>query len=257
MPSACVKLFSVCFDKKDGTIYVHFPYQPEKNGILGEVELKPQKKPEYTFSLLESGKVTSHKVKYSHHPDGNAHFSQDKKIFTEIKTKSVELKKYNGHIFTILISKPSSFERLSNKERNYYSEKRITLKFNYESDQESLAFVCYLFNGNYLKSKADNGIPKHKLILNDTYCGFLTENPFIDDGDSHYLYISQRGNKTCKVDHDKSSLLFLGGFDERATSLNLNKPTKFLITRYPISNNEEDIFTDIESIDIPQDFFDI
>jgi hypothetical protein len=49
------------------------------------------------------GKVTSHLVKYSHHPDGRAHFSQDGKILTAIKRQSIALDRQNGHMFTLYI----------------------------------------------------------------------------------------------------------------------------------------------------------
>ena len=55
------------------------------------------------MNLEHGGKVTSHLVKYSHHVDGRAHFSQDGKIFTTIKRQSVALEKQDGHIFSLLI----------------------------------------------------------------------------------------------------------------------------------------------------------
>ena len=48
-------------------------------------------------------RITSHLVKYSHHVDGRAHFSQGGKILTAIKRQSMALDKQYGHIFSLLV----------------------------------------------------------------------------------------------------------------------------------------------------------
>lgn len=54
-----------------------------------------------SLSLIDGGKVTSHKVKYSHHPDGRTHFSQDGKIFTKVIKSSASFDEVDGHLFTV------------------------------------------------------------------------------------------------------------------------------------------------------------
>jgi hypothetical protein len=77
------KIFSISFSKSDGSLFVSLPYFTTSKGLLsigtlhagqdgGPVDLKPH------------GKVSSHHVKYAHHVDGEAHFSQDGKILTRI-----------------------------------------------------------------------------------------------------------------------------------------------------------------------------
>ncbi len=96
------KAFQVGFDK-DGTLYVHFPYFQHRIGILSSSEIPATGERKADVSLEDGGKVTSHRVKYSHHPDGRAHFSQDGKILTAIKRQSISLDTQNGHMFTLYI----------------------------------------------------------------------------------------------------------------------------------------------------------
>ncbi|HAU1639569.1 TPA: hypothetical protein JBJ29_14690 [Legionella pneumophila] len=90
------KIFKLIFDKRDGSILIPFPYLDITEGILAKVRLNANMTYPTKIDLAETGKVTSHIVKYNHHPDGEAHFSQDGKIKTEIRKKSVILNDYNS-----------------------------------------------------------------------------------------------------------------------------------------------------------------
>lgn len=69
----------------DGSIYVMFPGFPKQSGLVGQLRIPPGPNPPLTLSLADSGRVTSHLVKYSHHPDGRAHFSQNFNLEGEFK----------------------------------------------------------------------------------------------------------------------------------------------------------------------------
>src|SRR5437773_11220128 len=81
------KIFQINFKSNDGSLFVRVPYV--KLGVVrvGVVEY-PVGNPE---SLLfgESAPVTTHAVKYAHHPDGEAHFSLDGKVCTRVRTNVV------------------------------------------------------------------------------------------------------------------------------------------------------------------------
>ena len=62
---------------KDGSLVVHFPYFKHTRGLLSVVSVPQMRTAD--VSLEPGGKCTSHLVKYTHHVDGEAHFSQDKK----------------------------------------------------------------------------------------------------------------------------------------------------------------------------------
>jgi hypothetical protein len=79
-----VKAFQVVFHK-DGSFFISFPYFRHRTGILSISSIPANGLRESQVNLEHGGKVTSHLVKYSHHVDGRAHFSQDGKVFTAIK----------------------------------------------------------------------------------------------------------------------------------------------------------------------------
>jgi hypothetical protein len=95
-------LLLLSFSKKDGSIFVSFPYFAHTSGVLSVVTLEKGDHTDVQVNLGQSGrgKCTSHLVKYAHHPDGEAHFSQAGKVFTHVRRRSVPLKSVRGHIFT-------------------------------------------------------------------------------------------------------------------------------------------------------------
>jgi hypothetical protein len=63
------------FFGKDGDLFVTFPYFRHREGILSICRLQANGENQTTVNLEQGGKVTSHRVKYSHHLSGRAHFS--------------------------------------------------------------------------------------------------------------------------------------------------------------------------------------
>jgi hypothetical protein len=92
----------VTFSKRDDSLFVGFPYFAHSSGILSPVTIEKWQHTNVKISLghVGLGKCTSHLVKYAHHPNGKAHFSQTGKILTRIRRQSVPLKSVRGHIFT-------------------------------------------------------------------------------------------------------------------------------------------------------------
>lgn len=85
-----------------GDIYVFFSKFIPSQGVMSILSLGAgTNEGKADFAKPGHGKVTSHIVKYSHHPDGNAHFSQDGKIRTEIRKKSFPLGDLISHFFTL------------------------------------------------------------------------------------------------------------------------------------------------------------
>src|SRR5438309_1167409 len=96
------KAFQVFFGR-DGSLFINFPYFRHRTGLLSASVIPANGKVQSEVNLERGGKVTSHRVKYSHHPDGRAHFSQDGKIFTAIKRQSIALETQHGHMCSLLI----------------------------------------------------------------------------------------------------------------------------------------------------------
>lgn len=73
------------------------------------------------IQLEDGGAVTSHKVKYSHHVDGNAHFSQDGRIRTTVRGRARGLRTAAGHIFSIDVQGLTQFAEFDTDE--YYGDR--------------------------------------------------------------------------------------------------------------------------------------
>jgi len=111
--------FQVCqvrFDQ-DGSIFVQCPYFPGSNGILASLSQDPEAEGPINYDLTQGGKLTSHLVKLSHHPDGNVHFSQDGKILTVVRRKTFPLATTIGVVFQLHIYYPEKFENATEAKR--------------------------------------------------------------------------------------------------------------------------------------------
>lgn len=104
-----VKVMQVQFGR-DGSIFVHAPYHPSSQGLLSRVLLPPNSE---TIHMKPGGAATTEHVKYSHHPDGRCHFSQDGKIRTEIINQSARLADDVDHMFSVDAQGFEHFERLT------------------------------------------------------------------------------------------------------------------------------------------------
>lgn len=98
------------------SIFVYFPFHPDMPGLLTHGVVPVGK--EVKVDIAANGAVTSHKVKYSHHMDGNAHFSQDGKIRTAVRGKAADLRTSADHIFSIDVEGLSKFAAF--KADDYY-----------------------------------------------------------------------------------------------------------------------------------------
>jgi hypothetical protein len=80
------QICQIFFGKKDGSIFISSVLR-----IWSELSQAHRLALALTPFLNEGGKVTSHLVKFSHHPDGRVHFSQTGKVRTEIIRTSFPL----------------------------------------------------------------------------------------------------------------------------------------------------------------------
>ena len=111
------KVFQVVFPT-DGSLFVTFPYFRHRTGILAAATIPANGQTSSQVDLQVGGKIASHDVKYSHHTDGRAHFSQAGKVFTVVKRQSIALEKYQGHIFSVLIQGVEGFDQADDCERH-------------------------------------------------------------------------------------------------------------------------------------------
>ncbi len=104
------KVVQVLFIKSDGSLCVSFPYFDVTDGIASMLCL-PAGLRQAEVSLLTHGKLTSRRVKYVHHPDGEVHFSQTGRVRTASSKKSLPLAEAEGHVFSLYVQGLSHFQQ--------------------------------------------------------------------------------------------------------------------------------------------------
>jgi hypothetical protein len=238
------KIFQIFFSKKDGSLFVNFPYFKESQGIVSELECPPGIKENINLHYHEKGKVTSHKVKYSHHPDGTVLFSQDGKVYSHIRKKSLELDKTIGHIFTVMVQEPTHFAAHDKSETS--SDKHF-LNFELTEKPEAIRVVALWYRASDLKLRpnfAGANLIDHDLgpIVpletedGERGFGFLLSNPYVYPPQN---YLILRVLEMPYFTEDKApSLGFIGGFDSKKQINDFSQPTSFLALNYPIKDFE-------------------
>jgi hypothetical protein len=232
------KVFQIRFSKRDGSLFVSFPYHLDCPGILCHATLRAGKKYPGQLDLTESGKFTSHKVKYSHHPDGNVHVSQDGKIQSQIRKRSVALGAARGHLFTVQAQGFAEFKQISPGEVQPDANARNT-RINFEFPGEppaAVKFVAHYYSESYLSglvSSTGTG-PWVAMTLPDKTqkVGAIIQNPYLTEPERSYLLLFVESTPLLDADRH-STLLFMGGFDQLRTALDHTKDTSFLALAYP------------------------
>jgi len=140
------KIFQINFRSRDGSLFVTVPYANLGVGRVGVVECASGDPDSLFFG--ESAPITTHAVKYSHHPDGQAHFSQDGKVFTRIRRKAVPLTAAQGHLFTVMVQGLHLFEDLT--QSDVASTKRGVVSMPVRDGPiEALKFVGHLHSSSH------------------------------------------------------------------------------------------------------------
>jgi hypothetical protein len=234
----------IMFQKRDGSMFVNFPYYEHSEGLVSLITWMPENPPPTSLSLEPGGKVASHLVKYSHHPDGRAHFSQDGKVFTAIKKQSVPIKEIQGHVFTVQLQGLASFEQLNPSEYNLPpTPKRTILNFSFgDKEPESVKIVGRWYSQAVLLSNMKSGVigPVMTAInpQGKSYSAFLCSAPEGHAGEGRILVITCEGIPKLSKD-EETTLTFIGGFDQPTIVNDLSKTTTFLALAYPVENADE------------------
>jgi len=227
------KAFQVSFGK-DGSLYVSFPYYRHRDGVLAAAILKADGKQSTQVNMEEGGKVTSHRVKYSHHPDGRAHFSQDGKIFTAIKRQSVALATQRGHIFSLIIKGLDGLDAADEvKDAPALTTKRSVIQFE-PGPCETVKFVGRWLDPNEMRFFEPTTEIGPIIPTTDPQgvvrFGFLLANPYANA--KHVLLVTYDVLKDFGTDPEV--FLFHAGFDPIERMTDVNQEAGFLIFKYPI-----------------------
>jgi len=227
------KILKLIFSKKDGSIFLTFPYFKNSKGIVGICSI-PRGVNKTDVNLSNRGKVTSHLIKYSHHLDGNVLFSQDRRIFSRVKKKSKPLTSDAGHIFTIKLQSLNGFETLN----SVRPPKDQNLNFHFSKQPEAVQLLGYWYTKSYINSNYEGKISPVMDIKNkngEIHPGFLV-SPLNVNTDSVLIFIPKAIPRL--TEESGSHLTFIGGFDSSDIVKDLSKDTSFLGFMYPVSDYE-------------------
>lgn len=238
------RVTKVMFQKRDGSIFVMFPSFAHNEELVGELSMKAGAQ-SASYGLAEFGKVAGHLVKYSHHPDGRAHFSQDGLVRTEIKRQSVPLDHWQPHMFTIQV------EGLDNFAPPSVNDKTPALFLKTEGNPRGIKIVGRWYPLDRLNT-ADEGqsfpaaipvaFPDRRIVI-----GWLVAPPLGTPYSQFGLFMVPEEMAPLST-ADDPCLIFLGGFDPSDIALDHSKETSFLVLKYPCSNPVE-LRASIGSID--------
>jgi hypothetical protein len=229
-----VKAFQIVFHK-DGSFFISFPYFRHRTGLLSISSIPANSSREAQVNLEYGGKVTSPLVKYSHHVDGPAHFSQDGKIFTAIKRQSIALDKQHGHIFSLLIQ---GLNALDPARDELQSAKRAAIELAMEP-AAAIKFVGRWFDVNAMRFS--NPTPTIGPIVPGLGPdGNRTDQIFTA---SPYANVRQVLAISCvpipALGPEPEIFLFYGGFSSREIMTDPTKEAGFLTFVYPVVDAEK------------------
>jgi hypothetical protein len=231
------KAFQIVFGE-DGSLFITFPYFRHRTGILSASAIPATGTRQSQVNLEQGGKVTSHLVKYSHHTDGRAHFSQSGKIITAIKRQSIALDRQHGHIFSLIIQGLHALDVAHAVKDAGTSPKRGVVDFQIEPS-EAIKFVGRWFD--VTKMRLNNPTPTIGPTL-------LTLDPDSVQRNA-CLFASPLANAkhvlavTCervpKLGPQPEMFMFYGGFDPAEIMTDPTKEAGFLAFLYPLSEADK------------------
>lgn len=214
-------------------IFVHFPYHPDMPGLLSRGMVHAGDR-EQQVDLTAAGAVTSHKVKYTHHVDGNAHFSQDGKIRTAVRGRAADLHTPLEHIFSIDVQGLTFFDELRNEE--YYSDKYGRGYFELQGSEPEAIHVV----GRWGVLQAEKRAEELSNLIRFRVGGMEHEGIAMAPPPGSPLepgLVIIEAWPQAPLSDEPFMLLFTGGFEAGLADPNVE--SAFLAMRYPVENPDE------------------
>jgi hypothetical protein len=236
-PAGKFKLFQILCGR-DGSIFVPFPYYKHSSAQLSEETMEGGRK--FPSDLSVTGPLTMHRVKYTHHVDGEAHFSQDGKILTKIRRRANSLPSHGGHIFTVQLQGLDDFQRV--KDSDLTKKDRVVVCMRLDADPTSLKLVAHLYQVSELAqrmwSPADCG-PWIRVVRDQRiYAAAILAVGDNASPMSRLLMLSFEVVPSV-FPNQPSGFSFIGAFDAPETALDHTKDTSFLVLISPAANLPE------------------
>jgi hypothetical protein len=247
-PSGKFKLFQIVCGR-DGSIFVPFPYYKHSSAQLTERTLNGGQK--YPSDLNVAGPLTMHHVKYTHHMDGEAHFSQHGKILTKIRRRANSLQAYSGHLFTVQLQGLSDFEQV--KDGDLHKSGRLLVCGRLPSEPASLKLVAHVYSAAELAqrmvSRDDSGPWIRTVRDQKEYAAALLAVGDNANPTARILTLSFEDIPTVFL-NQPSGFCFLGGFDAPETAFDHTQDTSFLVLLSPAGDDPSAIARQFGSVDL-------
>jgi hypothetical protein len=223
-----VSMFQIQFGKEG--LFVHFPYHPNATGIACLAEFPPSEARHAVVDFTNGGYVTSHKVRYSHHTDGETHFSQDRKVLTVVRNQGRPLTSaptWSSHIFTVYAS---GLERFATPKQG------VAPAFRSEVNEHVTVRIVGLWSPFTVSSKEVNPVRLERSgPTTEVLTGYACSPPAaLETGTLVLPAFGQPhlGGSTSLADEFR--LLFLGGFSQSVNDRTQRASALFL--SYPVTD---------------------
>lgn len=221
-PAGDRKIFSVSFDKRDGSIFVHLPYHTSHEGILGVAGGVKIDQGRFAYDSFIPIAKTNHYLKFSYHPDGRTHFSQTGKIITSLVRHVEPLADNRGPIFYVKALGLSGFQLLMEAERRASETKKALFAAHFDEDVSGVSFT------GFLKPRSEMQ-PRDGSTLSEPFGNIVLPN-------GHYLPALAIGSPYHMKHHDRVLAITVEAFHKRK-----NEPiTSTLIFCGPIRADSDD-----------------
>jgi hypothetical protein len=235
------KICQLGFNKRDGSLMVSWPYYKSSNGILSAGTLPSGAYQNLDIDVSAKAKVTSHHVKYSHHPDGLALFSQDAKVFSAIRNKSVPLPLANRHVFSVMAQGLEDYNKVEvNRGAREITEQRTVLNFQLEEKQPAaIKILGYVYTADKFSAREGKNLGPHVTLQKPNgqiLSGFIVAAPDAVPLSDLVVLITCEIIPLFIVADAPSGLVFIGSFDNRPVVGDLSTPLGFLYATYPAKN---------------------
>ncbi|MGH2561075.1 MAG: hypothetical protein ACRDJH_18570 [Thermomicrobiales bacterium] len=115
--------------------FAHLAYFTHEKWILSKYKLEGPAGTSTRQDLDTSGQTTRNRVKFTHHSDGEAHFSGNRKVFTRVRNQTRPLSDYIGHVFTIGFWGLDSFLVAAGRDMPRVTPKRSVVDIGWAKDE--------------------------------------------------------------------------------------------------------------------------
>jgi hypothetical protein len=233
----------------DGSLTVSFPYFHEPGCQLAIVTA-PAAEHVPRLKIDKNRWASSHRVKYTHHVDGRAHFSQDGRIRTVVKRQAVPLTGTVGHLFTLVVHGLSAFKSLPAEQRHAPNDGRANVGFSLKGKKiDTLKIVGRIYERSFLLSTLRHPRPPVGPVLNLVDdLGRVTQTAIMAAASAPERILAVGAQPWHPQNEGGPSMIFIGGFDPPEIADDCNRTMDFLFMASP-AGDMDSLLEEIDTVD--------